>query len=135
MESSPEYRFDHFVVLCEDCQRKKRTIEAKLTTTMEKIRITSNLDGHGTAEQKHYVMSLINRYREIQEEQNALVEREKLRLAMMRNELGSKASSVRKLRNRLKYVISLNKDHENIITHIEQNKDQNRYNSNELRLR
>lgn len=102
---------------------------------MEKIRITSNLDGHGTAEQKHYVMSLINRYREIQEEQNALVEREKLRLAMMRNELGSKASSVRKLRNRLKYVISLNKDHENIITHIEQNKDQNRYNSNELRLR
>lgn len=103
---------------------------------MEKIRITSNLDGHSSAEQKHYVMSLINRYREIQEEQNALVEREKLRLAMMRNELGNKASSVRKLRNRLKYVISLNKDHENIITHIEQNKDQAKYNSNaELRLR
>lgn len=103
---------------------------------MEKIRITSNFDGHKSAEQKYFIMSLIDRYREIQEEQNTLVEREKLRLAMMRNELGSKASSVRKLRNRLKYVISLNKDHENIIMHIEQNKNQNKYNSNaDLRLR
>jgi len=65
-------------------------------------------------------MMLINRYREIQNEQNTLVEREKIRLAMMKGELGSKESSVRKLRNRLKYVVALNKDHEDIITHIKE---------------
>ena len=105
---------------------------------MEKVRVNSNLDEHLSVEKKHYVMMLINRYREIQDEQNTLIEREKIRLVMMKEELGSKENSVRKLRNRLKYLVALNKDHEDIITHI---KEESRCfrsvvtNNNELRQR
>ena len=138
--STPEYRFDQFILLCEECQRRKRVIEAKLKEIFEKIRATSNLDEQLSAEQKHYVMSLISRYRHIQEEQNTLIEREKVRLQMMKSELGRKEESVQKIRNRLKYVIALNKDHENIITHIQQERKRfsmtsNSTIANDLRLR
>lgn len=138
--STPEYRFDQFILLCEECQRRKRVIETKLKEMFEKIRATSNLDQHLSAEQKHYVMSLISRYRQIQEEQNTLIEREKVRLQLMKSELGRKEESVQKIRNRLKYVIALNKDHENIITHIQQERkhfsgNNNSTITNDLRLR
>lgn len=107
---------------------------------MEKVRVTSNMDEMGSPEDKHYVMCLISEFRNVQEEQNLLIEKEKLRFQMMKNELtscsGDNKTLVRKMRNRLKYFISLNQDHERILTKIrEDNQGSQRIRKTELRQR
>lgn len=72
-------------------------------------------------EDKHYIMTMIGQFRNAQEEQNLLIQKEMVRFQMMKNELSSSPNSravLRKMRNRLKYFISLNQDHERIIDKI-----------------
>lgn len=143
--TAPDYRFDEFIYLCEECQRRKRVIEEKLRVALEKLRVTSsNMDGEEmTSEDKHYVMRLISQFRNAQEEQNVLIQKEKLRFQMMKSELGSGGggtsdykANLRKMRNRLKYFIVLNQDHERIIDKIrEDNRGSRKIRHSDLRQR
>lgn len=122
--------------MCEECQRRKKIIEEKLRVAFENIRVTSNINDEYTAEEKHYVMRLISQFRQAQEEQDSLIEREKLRFQIMKNELGKNDLNLRNMRKRLKYFISLNKDHARIIEKIrEDNRGTQKFRNSELRQR
>ena len=101
---------------CENIQQEKIKIQAFLRLELQKWRVKRKQQNDTHSAQKHRIFSLLNRFRSLHEEQNVLIQKEKVRLELLRQNLED--CSVKRIRNRLKYFILLNNEHEQLISKI-----------------
>ena len=101
---------------CEKIQQEKTKIQAFLRLELQKWRVKQKQQNDTHIAQKHRIFSLLNRFRSLHEEQNVLIQKEKVRLELLRQNLEDR--NVKRVRNRLKYFILLNNEHEQLISKI-----------------
>lgn len=118
MESvaAPEYHFNEFITQCEQQQRQKIDIQTRLRMELQKWWLKQRDQDDSLSEQKHRIFSLLHRFRCIQQDQNTLIQKEKVRFYLLKNNMDPK--DLKKMRNRLKYFIMLNQEHESIISKL-----------------
>ncbi|XP_065647572.1 uncharacterized protein LOC101238082 [Hydra vulgaris] len=114
----PEYDFKEFVLKCENLQRIKMLLESKIRTELKQWSLKSSSQDISSHEHKKSLYQFIKYFKSVQEEQNRLIQKEKLRFEMIKAEFDE--TVIYKMRNRLKYFIELNKDHEEIIYRLKE---------------
>ena len=103
--------------LCLQLQREKKSTELQIRIELENWRIRAKR-GEPTSECKHRISELLTKFRNSQESQDILIEREKVRLNAYKNVITDEMTA--KIRTRLKFFSSLNREHESLLDLVRQ---------------
>ncbi|XP_032225892.1 uncharacterized protein LOC5501706 isoform X1 [Nematostella vectensis] len=114
----PDYKFEHFMQRCQYIQDEKKQIQVEIRMEVLEWRKRARQGEVSVDDCRDKILGLLSRFRDVQQQQDKLIEKERFRLDAFRNSINEDTTS--RIKSRLNFFCKLNRQHEALLELVRQ---------------